>query len=164
MSGGPERGRARRMTVLFSMVAGLVLFCDLLTKWATFRYLDPQSALSIVPGLLNFRLSTNQGAVFGLGQGLRPLFILFTLAASVGILWAQWVHGRTSKLLTFGLGLLLGGALGNLYDRITFEGVRDFIDVYAGRYHWPTFNVADMAICIGCGLVVLYSFRGGGKK
>ena len=161
MPGEPERAAARKAALLFLSVAGLILIGDLLTKWAAFTYLgsDPHVVLRIIPGILNFRLSLNQGAVFGLGQGLRWVFVAFTLAASVGIVWGQWTYGRSSRLLTLGLGLLLGGALGNLYDRVLLASVRDFIDVYAGRHHWPTFNLADAAICVGCGLIVLCSFK-----
>lgn len=149
----------RKMAYLFGAAALLIIISDLVTKWAAFRFLDPQAPLTVIPGFLNLQLSLNEGAVFGLGKGLRPLFVVFALVASAGIVWAQWVHGRSSLVLTGGLALLLGGALGNLYDRIADGCVRDFIDVYAGSYHWPTFNIADTAICIGCGLVILYSFR-----
>ncbi len=145
--------------VIFSGVAGVALACDLLTKALAFRYLDPVVPLSVIPGLLNLRWSENKGAVFGLGQGLAPLFIVFTIIAAAAIIWAVRAYGRSSRLLTCGLGLLLGGALGNLWDRVVYGSVRDFIDLYLGRYHWPTFNVADAAICVGVTLVIIHAFR-----
>ena len=158
-----QTGRAPvwRMIVIFVAIVVVILCTDLLTKRAAFNHLnpDPRYPKVIVRGLLNLTRSENAGAVFGLGKGQRAFFITFTLLAAAGMSWAQWKHGRSSRLLTVGLGLLMGGALGNLYDRIAIGKVRDFIDVYAGRYHWPTFNVADMAICVGCGLILLYSFR-----
>ena len=161
-----QDGERRRALAAFLTVAAVVAALDLASKWAAFHYLDWGEALSLVPGCLALRLNENKGAVFGLGQGRRVLFIVFTLVASVGILWVQRRHGRSSKWLNAGLGLLLGGALGNLYDRLFIIGrdgtrgvVRDFIDVYFRDWHWPTFNVADMALCVGCGLIVLCSFR-----
>jgi len=156
-----ETGRAPvwRMLAVFLAIAAAVLFCDLATKWAAFKYLDPDLRYPVIPGLFNLTRSENTGAVFGIGKGQREFFIVFSFAALIGISWAQWAHGRSSLLLTCGLGLLAGGALGNLYDRIAFGKVRDFIDVYWGEWHWPTFNVADTAIVVGCGLLLLYSLR-----
>lgn len=156
---GARQDAARMMGRVFAPVAASTLILDLFTKWFAFDRLDEFLPLAVIPGLLNFRISVNRGAVFGIGQGLGKLFIAFTVIASVGILWAAWVHGRSSRLLTWALGFLLGGALGNLWDRLVHGSVRDFIDVYAGSYHWPTFNVADTAICIGAGLIILYSWR-----
>jgi len=143
----------------FGLGAVLVLLADLLTKWVAFKALQ-DGPTSFIPGLLDLRLAPlNTGAVFSIGRGLGPLFILFTLVAGVGIVWVAWTHGGTSRLLSAGLSLVLVGALGNLWDRLWHGGVRDFIDVYVGQRHWPTFNVADMAICTGAGIIILYSFK-----
>ncbi len=118
-----------------------------------------ERTMRAIPHILNFQISRNRGAVFGLGQGMTALLIAFTIFAGAAIVWAQWRYGRSSRLLSTGLGLLLGGAIGNLYDRLLFGSVRDFIDLYFGSYHWHTFNIADAAICVGCGFVILFSFR-----
>ena len=86
----------------------------------------------MIPAFLDLHLSQNQGAVFGIGQGKGTYFILFTLVAVAGIIWAVAAHGRTSRWFTFGLGCVLGGALGNLVDRLMVGSVRDFIDVHVG--------------------------------
>jgi len=154
-----EDDNRRRALAWFLVVAAVVVGLDLASKWAAFRYLDPSVPHVLLPGCLNLRLSMNPGAVFGIGRGMRVVFVVFTVIAAAGIVWAQWRHGTSSAWLNFGLGFLLGGALGNLYDRLVIGEVRDFIDAYLGNKHWPTFNVADMAICIGCGLIILCSFR-----
>ena len=164
MTAGSDRGPGWTMGVVFGPAVVAVVISDLFTKWLAFRSLDSETVLSVIPGLLNLRLSLNRGAVFGIGQGLGPLFIVFTLAATLIIVWVAWGHGRSSRLLTVGLALVLGGALGNLWDRLVYKGVRDFIDLYVGQHHWPTFNVADMAICTGAGLVILYSFLSRGPQ
>jgi len=142
---------------VFAAIALGTLALDLLTKFWVFRWLDSRGAAAIVPGL-NFHLVYNRGALFGMGQGMRPFFVLFTLLAVAGITWAAATIGRRSLLANVGLALLLGGALGNLYDRIVHAGVRDFIDMYAGRWHWYTYNVADIAICAGAAAIILYGF------
>ena len=144
---------------VFVLVSVAAVVTDLLTKWLAFSKLDPFVPFVVIPGLLNFRRSLNLGGVFGLGQGMGAVFVLFTEVASVVLVWVACVYGLSNRLLGCALALLLGGALGNLWDRLVHESVRDFIDVYAGSHHWPTFNVADIAICAGCGLIILHSFR-----
>ena len=156
---GGRGSPGRRMGFLFAPVAVGTLLADLLTKWLAFNRLDPVTPLPVIRGVLNLRLSTNPGAVFGIGKGMGGALALFTVLAAAAVIWAAWTHGRSSLLLTWGLAVLLGGALGNLWDRLAHGSVRDFIDLYAGSRHWPTFNVADMAICVGAGLVILYSLR-----
>ena len=112
----------------------------------------------IIPNFFDLSRTENRGGVFGVGQGQVTFFILFTLVASAVILWAAWKYGRTSRLLTFGLGCVLGGAMGNLLDRLSLGYVRDFIHCFIGRYHWPTFNIADSAICVGAAILVIHSF------
>jgi len=158
VSAGVERREGAATALIFMSAAGVTLFADLLTKHLAFKYLDPAAVLPIIPGCLNLRVSVNRGAVFGIGQGMGLFFVLFTVVAAAGIIWAACAYGRSSRFLTIGLGLLLGGALGNLWDRLVHGCVRDFIDAYVGRYHWPTFNIGDAAICAGAAIIVLHAF------
>ena len=158
----PRIHSSRFTLILLLGLAAAVVAVDLWTKHLAEQALHSGSVgrvIRVIPGCLDFRWSENRGAVFGMGQGKGEFFIAFTLVAAVAILWLGLTHGRRSLLLTTGLGLLLGGALGNLYDRVIFSHVRDFIHAYLGAYAWPTFNFADMAICAGAGVVILYSFR-----
>ena len=151
----------REMAVIFYGTAGVWLGMDLLSKWYVFRALEPGRVYRFIPHVLNLRLSMNEGAAFSLGRGWGPLFVAFSAVASVVVIWCAHKYGWRSRFLTVALGLLLSGALGNVYDRILLGGrVRDFLDLHVGTWHYPAiFNVADVAICVGCGMVFLYAFR-----
>ncbi len=146
------------IAAIFLCTAAGVIAGDLLTKKLAFHGDNLSRPRVIIPNFLDLTRTENRGGVFGVGQGQVTFFILFTLAASAVILWAAWKYGRTSRLLTFGLGCVLGGAMGNLWDRCALGYVRDFIHCFVGRHHWPTFNIADSAICVGAALLVLHSF------
>jgi signal peptidase II len=82
-----------------------------------------------------------------------PGLIAVTIAASLMLGWMIWK--AQDRMTSYGVALILGGALGNLFDRIRAGGATDFLDFYSGHYHWYTFNLADTAICIGAGLLIL---------
>lgn len=118
-----------------------------------------------IPGLLEFNAHTNDGAVFGLGQGQRWLFVIISIAAIAFLSYLFAASGR-QRLYQFILGLLLAGVLGNMYDRVRFGYVRDMIHALPA-FNWPgsqqpvfpwIFNVADSLLCVGVGLMILYSF------
>lgn len=155
------------MAVMFFSTAAAILLFDLWSKWHVSNHPPPGGRAALVPGLIEIiNVKMNEGAAFGLGKGMAPLFVLVSLLASAAMVWVAFRYGRSSRLLTVALGLLLGGALGNVWDRLFCGGkVRDFIDLYIGKWRYPaTFNVADAAICFGCGMVFLYSFRKPKKK
>ena len=113
----------------------------------------------LVPGLLNFQLTLNTGAVFGAGQGGRPFFIVVSLVAVVVILFLVYRSPRKATLYHIGLALILGGALGNLYDRVLYSAVRDMLHMLPSTGLWPwIFNPADVALVCGVGLVLVMSW------
>jgi signal peptidase II len=123
---------------------------------------DPLAFLRTISGQrLPF---VNQGALFGVGAGWNKVFMAISFAAAIFIVfWVQRPNVATDRFLTFALGLILAGTLGNLYDRIVFGGVRDFlhcyyIDVDGGKHIWPDFNVADCCLVCGAGALLLHSF------
>jgi signal peptidase II len=144
---------------IFTAAPALVLFVDLCTKKLASQSLSIRMGRSIIPGCLSFQYSENAGAVFGIGQGMQKWLLLGTVVAVGVILWAIHRYARETPWLSLGLGLLLGGALGNAWDRLMLNVVRDFIDVYLGSRHWPTFNVADVAICVGAVIVGTFAIR-----
>lgn len=158
----PPRGRSAAVTWFFA-IAALTLLLDLGAKWYVFtcRRFAVGTVRPLIPGVLTLHVSWNPGAAFGFGKGWGTLLVLIALVAAAGIIWAAFKYGPASRLLTAALGLLLGGAAGNVWDRLLHGGqVRDFIDLHLGSLHWPgIFNIADAAITIGCCLVVLSSFR-----
>lgn len=129
---------------------------DLLTKSLVFAALGipeppveplPHEGIEIVPGWLCWRASLNRGIVWGLFQNWGGLFTVLSLLAVPVILLLYWRTQRPRWLFVVALGLILGGALGNLYDRLVYGKVRDFIDFY--KIDYPIFNIADSMICIG---------------
>ena len=141
-------------------VSAAVILLDQITKLAVNRFLDLHESRTLIPGLLSLTYVRNRGAAFGiLSDASLPhqplLFSLVSFAALAGIVgYALWLppHERLSQAA---LGLVIGGAVGNLLDRARHGYVVDFVDVFWKTHHWPAFNVADSAITTGVGLVVL---------
>ncbi len=151
------------------VLTALIVVADQLTKYwvsTTFNYGE---TLEVLPAL-NFTLVHNMGAAFSFlsdaGGWQRWFFAAISLVVSVVL--AVWLARLSShqRLLAIALSLVLGGAIGNLWDRIVLGYVVDFIDVYYKQYHWPAFNVADSAITIGAILLILDSLGApsSGKK
>lgn len=136
----------------------IVTFCgillDLITKWIVFAKYENHGRLVIIKGFLQIICSENEGVVFGLAQGRNNILIFFCIAAIGAIIWFYKSFDKSRLLPNIAFGMILSGAIGNLWDRIFHKHVRDFIDVHLGMgYHWPTFNIADSLICIGVGMI-----------
>jgi len=144
-------------TFVIAAVSGVII--DVISKWAVFSKLSEFGKLVVIPGLLNIVRSKNEGVVFGLFPGKSSVFIVFSAIAIVVILFIYIRSDKTIFISNLALGLVLAGAMGNLWDRIWFRCVRDFIDLHIGdKYHWPTFNIADSLICVGISILVFTSF------
>jgi signal peptidase II len=149
--------RGRLVVILYSAAAGAYLL-DRLTKTLAVEFLAGKPPVEIIPGAVQLRYTTNAGGAFGLFGGQPWLFFAATLVVCAAIAAAstRLVSGASA----LGLGLILGGALGNLTDRI-FRGpgvsgrVVDFIDFHV----WPVFNLADSAIVVGALIILLAGFR-----
>lgn len=136
----------------------LVIVCDQASKYWAGGALTPYKPLPVVP-MLNFTLAFNTGAAFsflnGAGGWHRWFFAGFSLIMSIVlIVWLYRVPNQ-ARLLSAGISLILGGAVGNLIDRAFYGYVVDFIDVYYQHHHFATFNIADTAICVGAAFFVL---------
>jgi signal peptidase II len=139
------------------MVGGLAL--DLWSKKAVFDFLRNRDNFPIIYGFLRLIKAVNNGAAFSLFTGKPYLLAIISIVAVIGILIIFLFSGGVQRLIHVALGLFAAGVCGNLYDRLFNNGsVRDFIDVYWGEYHWPTFNVADSLLCIGVGLLIISTF------
>ena len=147
-----------------ALVALGVFALDRWSKWLVENTLGPFDVKTVIPGLLNIVSSQNPGVAFGLfaespSRFRAALLIAFSVGA-IAILGALlWRADRTDARTAFGLSLILGGALGNVFDRVRTGSVTDFLDLYFGQYHWYTFNVADSAICVGAGLLLLAMWK-----
>lgn len=142
--------------------AGLIAATDLVTKAQVVDRLAYGQQVELLPSL-NIVHVINQGAAFGLlataGGWQRYLFIVVAVLASVLII--QMIRKpATTATERAALALILGGAIGNLVDRTARMGVVDWIDLYAGTYHWPAFNIADIGITVGAAVIVLHALFG----
>jgi len=148
----------------FLLLALAILALDQWTKWLIEAHLPEQTSHEVLPGLLHVSHVRNTGVAFGLfanpgGGGRSWVLSLFGLVA-LGLIAALFrATPARDRTLLGALALVLGGAIGNLIDRIATGAVTDFIAVYIGSYRFPDFNVADSAISIGLGLILLSSFR-----
>jgi signal peptidase II len=179
----PRAGRSARCVALFVSLIVAVLVADLLLKAWSFDHVAGQSVVFpeelrgsalfdsipaheprvVLPYVLNLRLTLNTGAVFGLGKGGRSFFVLVSLVAVGVIGWVFWHSAARAKIHHAALALILGGALGNLYDRLRFGAVRDMMHLFPEVHlpfglAWPggatevypwIFNLADVALVVG---------------
>lgn len=154
----PQRGALQWM-----WLSALVILLDQVSKQLAEAFLDFQQPLPLLPSF-NLTLMYNQGAAFSFlsdaGGWQRWLFAALALLISLAIVW--WMKGldRRERRLAVALALILGGALGNLIDRLLYGYVVDFLDVYYADWHWPAFNIADSAITVGAALMVIDSLFG----
>ena len=142
------------------VVALAIVVLDQLVKWMVLARFAPGERLELT-GFFNLVLVFNKGAAFSFladAQGWQtPLLVAFALGAALAVS-VLLVRSPGRRLLCAGLALILGGAIGNVIDRLRFGLVVDFIDLHAGGWHWPAFNVADSAITVGAALLILDGF------
>jgi lipoprotein signal peptidase len=156
-----ERGAARRRVIVLIGVAATVLAADIASKVAIVATLSPQSDVRLLGGFLTLAIYRNPGAAFGIGGPSTT--VLFTAIAVGVVAFIIRYSGRiASSAWAVSLGLLLGGAMGNLTDRVfRYPGpLQGWVVDWIKLPHWPTFNVADSAITCGAVLAVLLAARG----
>ena len=149
--------------------AALIAFVlDQASKWLVMRTIPLHRPVEVRPGFFDLVNVRNRGAAFGFLNRSDIewqfwLFLAATLAAVAAIVALVRGMRDEDSVLASGLGLVLGGALGNLLDRLRFRAVVDFLDVYWRDWHWPAFNIADSAICLGAFLACIVLCRDGKK-
>lgn len=156
-----------RITAFWGLAA---LALDLFTKYLARHYISPWEPLEIIPGFFNLILTYNPGAAFSLLAGdcsnasaaLEECLAAqgFKMAALAAVALLPFIYFYVKarpgdRLLLTSLGLIWGGALGNIHDRLRWGMVVDFLDFHLSGRHWPAFNVADIAICLGAGLLAV---------
>ena len=146
----------------YLLAAGAVFLIDQTTKAWAVRALRFGDIREIIPGFLNFAYATNTGVAFSMfddhGDTGRWALSAVAMVAATLVLYFFWKTPRTDDRVLGALALLLAGIVGNVTDRARLGFVVDFIDVQFGSWHYPTFNVADIAICTGAGLLILDMF------
>ena len=146
--------------VHYLLLAAAIIILDIWTKALVLARIDLHETIPVIPHFFQLVHVRNTGAAFGLGANAssRIVPLLLNLGA-IAVFCVVVVYALrsavTDRLLQTGLHLILGGAIGNLLDRFRFGYVVDFLDVFVGLKHWPAFNVADSAICIGIALLFL---------
>ena len=141
-------------------IACAVVVVDRATKWVVTAWMVRGDSITVIPGFFSLTYVRNPGAAFGLlaESPLRvPVLSLFAIAAVGSLLWlvAHLSPARVAERVA--ASAIIGGALGNLYDRFTYGWVVDFLDFYVGRWHWPAFNAADSCISVGVAVLLLAS-------
>ena len=144
-------------------LSATIFILDRLTKTWVAKHIVMGGAIPVIPRVLRITHWTNDGAAFSLFAGsasphtVRWMLVGFTLLAAVAVLVAMVRLGSRITMTTAALALILAGALGNVYDRIVYGSVVDFIEVHIFAYHWPDFNVADSSVVTGACLLLLAS-------
>ena len=163
MSTQTLRTRDARPWIL--LIAAVIILLDRLTKIWVSNHIDRGHFLTVIPGVFRISHVFNTGAAFSLfAESLSPVLvrnglIVFSIVAVAVVLGMIWQMRRVITPSGGALGRILGGELGNLYHRIRFSYVIDFLEVRIIHYHWPDFNVADSAIVVGACLLLLEIFR-----
>ena len=148
---------ARIWLLLISLV---VIVLDRATKLLVAKKVAMGSAVTVIPHVFRITHVLNTGAAFSMfAESASPLavrigLVTFSLIATAAVLLLLWRYGKTWSLASMGFALVLGGAVGNLYDRVVLHYVIDFLEVHIFGYHWPDFNVADSAISVGAVLLL----------
>lgn len=151
---GPESG-FKLQNVYWLWLSVLVIVADQIVKQLLVNHFALYESLPLT-GWLNLTLVHNTGAAFSLLRGASPwLFVGLGVAVTVGILIWMRRHPHGHRLMAIALSLIVGGALGNVIDRVMRGYVVDFMDFHIGAWHYPAFNMADCAICIGAALIVI---------
>jgi signal peptidase II len=146
------------------LIAAVVILADRLTKLWIVAHLERGHFITVIPGVFKLSHVYNTGAAFSLFEQMNPhvmrnILVGFSVVAIAAVLILMWRVGSRFTVTGFALALILGGAIGNLYDRLRFSYVVDFLQVFIFGYHWPDFNVADSCIVPGACLLLVEIFR-----
>ena len=146
--------------LLLTVVAGGVTIMDQLSKYAVQHMLTLHNPIEVISGFFNITYIFNPGAAFGLfgniSETARMIILVGISLIAFAILFYMYIKiGERDNLVLIPIALIIGGALGNLIDRIRFQMVVDFLDFYWGNFHWPAFNIADAAITAGTIILVV---------
>jgi len=148
----------------YVLIVAATLVLDRWTKALILNRFGLNESISVIDGLFNITYVQNTGVAFGIFSSIASpvktlLLSAFTIFAAAVVVTFSVRSSVRNRLLQIALALILGGALGNLYDRIAYGYVVDFLEFYFRTYHWPSFNVADSAISVGVVLLAIEIFR-----
>ena len=150
-----------RKDILIFFVISIVVVLDQFTKQLVLKLIDPLNPITVIPNFFNITVTFNLGAAFGMFSDMPDLvrtIVLSTAAllALSAVIYFMLKDYKDDVLGLTALSMILGGAIGNIIDRAVYGKVVDFIDWYYGNYHWPAFNLADSAICVGVAALIFH--------
>ena len=141
--------------VFFYIIALLVIALDQFTKWLIVKNFELGESVKVIENFLYITSHRNRGAAWGILQGQMWFFYIITVIVIIGIVYYMQKAAKDNKLLGISLALMLGGAIGNFIDRLFRKEVVDFVNTYIFGYDFPVFNIADSALVIGVGLLMI---------
>ena len=145
------------MGVLF--ITALIITADQISKSLVKSTMTLYDVIPVIPGFFQLNYITNKGMAFGINLPVSISFFSgISLIITCFLVWILWCERKNNLLMRISLALILGGAIGNLIDRILFGEVIDFFDFMVGDFHWYIFNIADSAVTVGIILMLFYSF------
>lgn len=145
--------------MFYYIIALVVIALDQWTKWLVVKRLELGESIPVIENFFYITSHRNRGAAWGILQGQMWLFYFITVVVIIGIVYYMQKAAKGQRLLGTALGLMLGGAIGNFYDRVVHKEVVDFIHTYIFGYNFPIFNIADSALVIGVGLLMIQMWR-----
>lgn len=141
--------------MFYYLIALVVVALDQLTKWLVVRNMTEGQSITVIEDLFYITSHRNQGAAWGILQGQMWFFYIITIGVIIGIVYYLEKQAKGNKLFSLSLALLLGGAIGNFIDRLFRKEVVDFLNTYIFQYDFPIFNIADAALTIGVGMMII---------
>lgn len=145
--------------MVYLRISALVMIADQISKWLLLKYLVETKEYAILP-FFNIVVVHNKGVSFGMFKDLPEFvgpWLLSGLAIAICAFFLLWITKVENKMQPAAIALVIGGALGNVVDRLRFGSVVDFLDFHIGNWHWPAFNIADSAVCIGVAILIIHS-------
>lgn len=150
--------------MVYYIIALLIILVDQLTKWAIVSYMNLGQSITVIENFLYITSHRNRGAAWGILQGQMWFFYIITvIVVAILVIYIQRLP-KQQRLMGIALGLMLGGAIGNFIDRIFRKEVVDFINTYIFTYDFPIFNIADSALVVGVGLVLILTLLEGKQE
>ena len=145
--------------VWVALIAVAIAVLDQVSKWLIVRSISPEETRVVISGFFSLVNWRNTGAAWGIFQHYNLLLTAVSVLTVLVLWWFRHSFPLKHPAARLALGLIAGGIIGNVIDRVRLGSVVDFLSFYVGPYHWPAFNVADSSICIGVGLYVILTWR-----
>ncbi|MDZ5470722.1 signal peptidase II [Bacillus sp. 31A1R] len=143
----------------YIIIALFIIALDQWTKWLIVKKMELGESIQVIENFLYITSHRNRGAAWGILQGQMWFFYVVTIVVIIGIIYYMYKAARGKWLLGVSLGFMLGGAIGNFIDRVYYKEVVDFINTYILGYDFPIFNIADSALVIGVGMLMIQMFK-----